>query len=227
MSTRQIRGGGIGLRLGAWALPLFNRVGRIKLKTKMGLFTQRISALRPYLLTVQRWKRWYFFRIKIFCLLQAAVIMCIHSCSILTMPLNIDLLHVFNCTTCRLTVLTCRCNNTLDDAEAGAFTPSWFWRVRQKLFNFSDYKAGNSATGDSASSLGVVVVGGRGWLQRVELTLEWPSITFLWEHSGYNNTSPPLSSVSSKLWGWQLGFLHSIAANTRSSDTNAANSYDK
>lgn len=50
----------------------------------------------------------------------------IHSSSILTTSLNIDLSHVFNCTTCRLTVFTCRCNKTVDDAEAvaaGAPTP--------------------------------------------------------------------------------------------------------
>lgn len=71
------------------------------------------------------------------------------------MSLNIDLLHVFNCTTCRLTVFTCRCNNTLDDAEAVAVgAPSWFWCVR--LFTLSDYKAGDSAAGDSSPSLGVV-----------------------------------------------------------------------
>lgn len=125
------------------------------------------------------------------------------------------LFHVFNCTTCRLTVFTCRCTNIVDDAElaaVGAPPLSWFWCVRQKLFNLSDIKAGDSAAGDSSSSLGVV--GGRGWLLQVELTLEWPSITFLWEHSGYNNTSPPLSSVSSKLWGWQLCFLHSTNRRT-------------
>lgn len=66
------------------------------------------------------------------------------------MSLNIDLSHVFNCTTCRLTVFTRRCNNTVDDAEAvavGAPTPSWFCRARQKLFSLSDYKAGDSAAG--------------------------------------------------------------------------------
>lgn len=85
--------------------------------------------------------------------------MWIQSCSILTMSLNIDLLHVFNCTTCRLTVFTCHCNNTLDDAEAvaaGAPTASRFWCVRQKLFHLSDYKAGDSAAGDSSPSLRVV-----------------------------------------------------------------------
>lgn len=45
------------------------------------------------------------------------------------------------------------------------------------LVRAADYKAGDSAAGDSSPSLGVV--GGGGWLQRVELTLEWPSITFL------------------------------------------------
>lgn len=170
MSSRQIRGGGGGICLGAWALQPFNGVELIKRNRnknkKMESLAGRNFALHLCLLTTQKWKRWYFFRILILHFLKAAVIMEMGGCSILTVCLNIDAfacLKLYNMQP--VCIHTCRGNNIITAAElfgVAALALSCFWCVWQKLFNLLDIKAGDTSAGAAFPSWKVVVEGGVG-----------------------------------------------------------------
>lgn len=69
------------------------------------------------------------------------------------------LLHIFNCTTYRLTVFTHVAVTTsllLSCFGVAALALSCLWCVQQKLFNLSDIKAGDTSAGDAFPSWGGV-----------------------------------------------------------------------